>query len=296
MDFAISTAFLPTEELIPIALAADELGYASLALADHVVDLEAIDTPYPYEEDGRRRWDTSAPWPDPWVLVGALSSVTTRLRFFTSIYVAAMRSPFQVAKSVGTAAVLSGGRVSLGVGVGWCREEFDLLDQDFATRGRRTDEGLELLRRLWEPGWTEFEGEHHHAPRLTMQPQPAEQIPILVGGMSEVALRRAARHDGWIGDVCTTDEAIDFASRLRSLRAENQHEKAGADRPFSVVAALSDAILPEDFARAEAGGVTEVMTFPWLYYYGFKATLDQKLEGMSRFRADVMVHVPRSGS
>lgn len=284
MRFAIVGAFLPTEELVPIARAADELGYAGFAIADHVVDLETLATPYPYEADGSRRWDHATEWPDPWVLVGALSAVTQRISFFTSIYVAALRSPYQVAKSVGTAAVLSGGRVRLGVGVGWCREEFDLLGQDFTTRGRRTDEALDLVRRLWTEDWVESDGPLHPTPRLTMRPRPAEPVPILVGGMSEVALRRAARHDGWVGDVCSTDEALGYASRLRELRAA-----LGRDGDPDVVVALNDALTPDDFAKAEAGGVTDVMTMPWLYYFGFRATLEQKIEGMARFRDDVLV-------
>lgn len=283
MDFAIVGAFLPTEELVPIARAADELGYAGFAIADHVVDLESLETPYPYEADGSRRWDHTTEWPDPWVLVGALSAVTTRLSFFTSIYVAALRSPYQVAKSVGTAALLSGGRVRLGVGVGWCREEFDLLEQDFATRGRRTDEGLELLRRLWTEDWVTSDGPLYPTPRLTMRPRPAHPVPILVGGMSEVGLRRAARHDGWIGDVCSTEDALGYAKRLRELRAE-----LGRDGDPAVVVALNDALTVEDFTRAEAGGVTDVMTMPWMYYFGFRATLEEKIEGMRRFAADVV--------
>jgi probable F420-dependent oxidoreductase len=283
VDFAIVGAFLPTDELVPIARAADELGYAGFAIADHVVDLESIETPYPYEADGSRRWEHSTEWPDPWVLVGALSAVTTRLTFFTSIYVAALRSPYQVAKSVGTAAVLSGGRVRLGVGVGWCREEFELLGQDFATRGRRTDEALALLEQLWTDDWVETDGELYPTPRLTMRPRPAERVPILVGGMSEVALRRAARHDGWIGDVCSTEDAIGYAKRLGKLRAE-----LGRTGDPAVVVALDDALTADDFARAEAGGVTDVMTMPWLYYSGFKATLDQKIDGMRRFAEDVV--------
>lgn len=283
MKFAIVGAMLPTDQLRPIAVAADELGYASFAIADHVVDLEELATPYPYEEDGSRRWDSDCEWPDPWVLVGALAAATTRLTFFTSIYVAALRSPYQVAKSVGTAAVLSGGRVRLGVGAGWCREEFDLLGQDFATRGRRTDEGLELVRRLWTEQWVESPGPLYPTPRLTMSPRPEQPVPILIGGMSEVALRRAARYDGWIGDVSSTDDAIGYATRLRELRAE-----IGVTEQAAVVAALNDAILPEDFARAEAGGVTDVMTMPWLYYYGRKATLEQKIDGMERFAKDVL--------
>ena len=283
MRFAIVGAFLPTDELVPIAKAADELGYAGFAIADHVVDLETLETPYPYEADGSRRWDHATEWPDPWVLVGALSAVTTRLSFFTSIYVAALRSPFQVAKSVGTAAVLSGGRVRLGVGVGWCREEFELLGQDFATRGRRTDEALDLLDRLWTSDWVESGGTFYPTPQLTMRPRPATRVPILVGGMSEVALRRAAGHDGWVGDVCSTEEAIGYAKRLAELRSE-----LGREGDSDVVVALNDALTDDDFARAEAGGVTDVMTMPWLYYSGFEATLDQKIEGMERFAEDVL--------
>jgi probable F420-dependent oxidoreductase len=283
VDFAIVGAFLPTEELVPIARAADELGYAGFAIADHVVDLESLETPYPYEADGSRRWDHATEWPDPWVLVGALSAVTSRLSFFTSIYVAALRSPYQVAKSVGTAALLSGGRVRLGVGVGWCREEFDLLEQDFTTRGRRTDEGLELLRRLWTDDWVTSDGPLYPTPRLTMRPRPAHPVPILVGGMSEVGLRRAARHDGWIGDVCSTEDALGYAKRLRELRSE-----LGRDGDPAVVVALNDALTVEDFARAEAGGVTDVMTMPWMYYSGFRASLEEKIEGMRRFAADVV--------
>ena len=218
--FSISTAFLPTDQLVPIAKAADELGYDSLAMPDHVVDLETLRTPYPYTPDGARRWGPEAEWPDPWVLAGALSTVTTRLRFFTSVYVPALRNPFQVAKSVGTAAVISGNRVALGVGIGWCEEEFELLEQSFRTRGKRTDEGLALIKELWQPGWREFHGEFYDAPRLTMEPTPTAPIPIYVGGLSEIAFARAARHDGWVGDMYPTDEAIRWATRLAEVRAE----------------------------------------------------------------------------
>ncbi|AIY15726.2 oxidoreductase [Pimelobacter simplex] len=250
-----------------------------------MVDLETIETPYPYTSDGRRRWDTDVDWPDPWVTIGALSQVTTRLQFFTSIYVSAMRNPFVVAKAVGTAAALSGGRVALGVGVGWCRDEFELLDEDFGTRGRRTDEGLDLMRELWQPGWTEFAGEFYRCDRLVMRPEPPGPIPVWVGGMSDVALRRAARNDGWIGDMATVDEAIEIGARLREMR-----RVAGRDpeEPFAVVPALTDALRPEDFARASRGGVTMCMTMPWMYYYPQHAPLEQKLDGITRFGADVI--------
>ena len=283
MRFSIVTAFQPTDHLIPLAKAADELGYHAISVPDHVVDLEELETPYPYTPDGKRRWDLDADWPDTWVLIGALAAVTTRVRFFNSIYVAALRSPFQVAKSVATAAVLSGNRVSLGVGIGWCREEFELLGQDFSTRGKRTDEGIALMKALWEPGWTEFEGEFYSAPRLMMNPSPSAPVPIYIGGLSEIAFARAARHDGWVGDIYTVEEASRHATRLREIRAE-----AGATGDFSIITALSDVFLPEHFAAAEAAGVTETWTMPWMYYHGHDATLEQKLEGMERFARDVV--------
>lgn len=287
MRFSISTAFLPTDQLVEIARAADSLGYDSLAMPDHVVDLETLRTPYPYTRNGARRWGFEAEWPDPWVLAGALSTVTTRLRFFTSVYVPAARNPFQVAKSVGTAAVISGNRVALGVGIGWCEEEFEVLEQSFRTRGRRTDEGLRLIQELWRPGWTEFSGDFYDAPRLVMEPTPTAPIPIYIGGLSEIAFARAARHDGWVGDMYKTDEAIAWAQRLAEVRRDRGVD-GRADDQFSVIVALTDAFLPEHFARAEQGGVTDCMTMPWMYYFGNDATLEQKLEGMSRFAEEVV--------
>ena len=119
MRFALSLAFQPVDELVALAREADACGYDAVAVPDHVVEIETLATPYPYTDDGSRRWDHSADWPDPWVLIGALAQVTERIRFFTSVYVAALRSPYLVAKAVGTAAVLSGARsASAWAGVG----------------------------------------------------------------------------------------------------------------------------------------------------------------------------------
>ena len=200
MKFYVSSAFLDTREILEVAKAADDLGYDGMAIPDHIVNLETLSTPYPYTKDGQRRWQPFTEWPDPWVLVGALAQVTTRLRFVTTVYIPAMRNPYSAAKAIGTAAYLADGRVELGIGVGWCEEEFDLMEQPFAKRGKRTDEMLDLMRTLWSPDWTEFDGEFYQTPRLEMQPTPP-RIPIYVGGLSDIALRRAARYDGWIGDL-----------------------------------------------------------------------------------------------
>ena len=116
MKFYVSSAFLDTREIIEIARAADDLGYDGIAIPDHVVNLENLDTPYPYTKDGQRRWQPFTDWPDPWVLVGALAQVTTRLRFVTTVYIPAMRNPYSAAKAIGTAAVLNSVSASAGAG------------------------------------------------------------------------------------------------------------------------------------------------------------------------------------
>ncbi|WP_458318384.1 TIGR03619 family F420-dependent LLM class oxidoreductase [Mycolicibacterium brisbanense] len=282
MRFYVATGFLDTSELVEIAKAADELGYDGMGIPDHIVNLESLSTPYPYTHDGKRRWQPFTHWPDPWVLVGALAQATTRLKFVTTVYIPAMRDPYAAAKAIGTAAFLAGGRLELGVGVGWCRDEFDLVGQPFERRGKRTDEMLTLMRELWSPGWTEFSGEFYTTPRLEMEPSPPH-IPIYVGGLSEVALRRAARNDGWIGDLVSTERALASVARLRELRAE-----AGlVIDDFTVITALTDAVKIADYERAEAGGITHILTMPWAFYTGLDCTLAEKIDGLKRFRKDL---------
>jgi len=282
MKFYVSSAFLEASEIIEIARAADELGYEGMAIPDHVVNLETLATPYPYTEDGERRWQPFTDWLDPWVLVGSLAQVTTRLKFVTTVYIPAMRDPYSAAKAIGTAACLSGGRVELGIGVGWCEEEFDLLGQSFAKRGKRTDEMLDLMKALWQPGWTEFDGEFYQTPRLEMTPTPP-RIPIYAGGLSDIALRRAARNDGWIGDLITLDQALASVNRVRELRAAQGLTMDG----FRVLTPLMDAFTISHFERATAGGIDSVVTMPWMFYSGPKASLSEKIDGMRRFRKDL---------
>lgn len=282
MKFYVSPAFVDTSEIVEIARAADELGYDGLGVPDHVVNLETLETPYPYTRDGQRRWQPFTHWPDPWVLIGALAQVTTRLRFVTTVYVPAMRDPYSAAKAIGTASTLAGGRVELGIGVGWCEDEFRLMGQRFDRRGARTDEMLDLFKALWSPGWTAFDGEFYSTPRLAMEPSPPH-IPIYVGGLSDVALQRAARNDGWIGDLITTDRAIAVAGQLRELR-----RAAGLSvDDYTILTPLTDALVRADYDRAEAAGITHILTMPWMFYTGADATLAEKIDGMKRFRVDL---------
>jgi len=282
MRFYVSCAFLKTSEVIEIAKAADDLGYEGLGIPDHVVNLETLATPYPYTDDGERRWQPFTDWPDPWVLVGVLAQATERLKFLTTVYIPAMRDPYSAAKAIGTAAYLADGRVELGIGVGWCEEEFTLMGQQFAKRGKRTDEMIELMRALWQPGWTEFDGEFYQTPRLEMTPTPPP-IPIYSGGLSDIALRRAAGLDGWIGDLITLDQAIERVEKVRALRAE---KGLGMDG-YTVVTPLADAFTAEHYERAAAAGIDGIITMPWVFYCAPDASVSDKIDGMRRFRKDL---------
>jgi probable F420-dependent oxidoreductase len=286
MKFVTSLAFSDPTHFCALARTADETGWDALVVSDHVVHPETIESPYPYTVDGAPRWEAPAPWPDPWVAIGAMAAVTRRLRFLTGIYVLPMRNPFVVAKAVGTAAVMSGNRVSLGIGVGWMREEFDLLEQSFRDRGRRTDEMIEVMRKLWAGGMVEHRGEFYRFDRLQMSPAPEQPIPIIVGGLSRPALRRVGRlGDGWISDIHTTAELREIVGTIRGYRAEYGRQ----DQPLEIIAACSDAFDVDGFRRLEEIGVTHVQTMPWIFYGGSTDSLDDKKDGLRRFADNVIL-------
>jgi probable F420-dependent oxidoreductase len=279
VKFVTSLAFADPSQILPIARACDAVGFDAVAVSDHVVHPERIDTPYPYTPDGTPRWQPFTAWPDPWVTAGFVAAATERLRVVTSIYVLPLRHPVLVAKEVGTAAVLSGGRVALGIGVGWMREEFEIAGARFEKRGARTDEMIAVLRKLWAGGWVEHQGEFYRFPRLEMSPAPGD-VPIYGGGLSEAAFRRAARHcDGWISDLHTTDELRQIVAHLHELRADGPR----AGRPFAVLASCLDAVKLDDYRRLEEIGVTHVQTMPWVFYGGPTDDLAKRVDGIRRF-------------
>lgn len=284
MQFCYSATFSAPEELVPLAKAGDGLGWSTLTVSDHLINPVTTRSTYPYTKDGTRRWEMGTPWPDPWVTIGHLAAVTTRLRFLTTVYILPARTPVHVAKQVGTAAVLSGNRVELGVGMGWMEEEFDLMGTPFAQRGKRADEMLEVLRELWVGDVVEHHGEHFDVPPLEMLPAPTEPVPVIVGGVSEAALRRAARNDGWVSDLHTIDELAEIRRQLDRYRAEYGR----SDQPFSMYASIKDAWDLDGYRRAADVGVTHLVTMPWYFYAGADADLAGKLDGIERFADDII--------
>ncbi len=252
-----------THELVHIAALLDQAGYHGLMISDHLCYPQQLDSKYPYSPhaDGRPIWEPEASWPDPWVLIGAMSSVTTKLNFTTNIYIAGHRPILQVAKEVATAAVLTNGRVALGVGAGWMKEEFDLQGQDFANRGKRLNEMIPALRELWKGGWVQWHGEYYDIPALTLEPHPPVPVPIYTGGHSEAALKRAAKYaDGWIGNAYPWAEAEAHITRLKGFLAEQDRDTSN----FEIICGLYEMPSVDVYRRAEDElGITGTICMPW---------------------------------
>ena len=286
MKFVLSTSFSKIEHLMHLAPVADETGWEALTFSDHVVHPKTISTPYPYTEDGSRRWEAFTEWPDPWVLIGALAGITKRIRFTNNVFVLPMRNPFLAAKAISTAAVVSNNRVTLTIGMGWSSDEFALVGQQFEKRGRRADEMVEVMRKLWTGEWVEHHGEFYDFDELEMTPAPSEYIPIWVGGISKFAFKRAARlGDGWLSDLQTSDEIIDCINVIKGYRQEYGREHL----PFDVMASPSDAYTLDHYKRMEDNGVTHILTMPWHFYPNDKVDeLTQKSDSIKRFADDVI--------
>ena len=284
MQFCYSATFSAPQELVPLAIAGDETGWTTLTVSDHLVNPVETRSTYPYTKDGTRRWEMGTPWPDPWITIGHLSAVTTRLRFLTTVYILPARTPVHVAKQVATAAVLSGDRVDLGIGMGWMEEEFDLMGVPFAKRGKRADEMIEVLHKLWTGEVVEHHGEHFDVPPLEMLPAPGAPVPIIVGGVSEAALRRAARNDGWVSDLHTIEELAAICQQLERYREEYDRTHL----PFAVYGSVKDAWDLDGYRRVAEAGVTHLVTMPWYFYAGADADLAGKVDGVQRFAEDII--------
>jgi probable F420-dependent oxidoreductase len=277
VEFWSGTAFMKTTEAVAVAQMVDDAGFDGIVSSDHMIYPRELASPYPDSPTGKPMWAPDTAWPDSWVLIGAMAAVTSRLRFSNAVYVAPARPLLEVAKQVATASVISEGRVSLAVGVGWMREEYELMRQDFDTRGKRLNEMIPALRALWQGGWVSWSGQHYQVPELMIEPHPQAPVPILCGGESEAALRRAARLcDGWVGYAYAWGDAVVYVQKLKELRREYGRE----NEPFEIMLALLEPPSPDLYKRAQDIGITAVMCSPW-------SGVDLASGDVERFRAPI---------
>jgi len=292
--FHQAVTFLPTHHQVALARAAEDQGYDGIYISDHMFFPRDRQSRYTYSkaDDGAPGWEAETEWPDVWCVISAMAAITARIRFTTGVYVAPARDLITVAKQVGTAAVISSNRVTLGVGVGWCKEEFDATGQDFHTRGKRLDDMIPALRALWSGGWVEYHGPHYDLPALRMEPSPTEAVPIICGGHSAPALRRATTLcDGWVAaGAYTPEEARQYLGSLHEERRRGGRE----NEPFAIYLSLwanPDIDMYRSFE--EEFGVTDMLSAPAMVAEvdasdSPDAQLQTRIDASARYAEDVM--------
>jgi probable F420-dependent oxidoreductase len=297
MKHWISLVNVPeVDQYIEIAKHAEELGFYGITTADHLVmPTGELESKYPYTPDGKMWWPEDVPWPDPWVTLTAMGVATEKLHLATNIYLAALRDPFTSARAISAASVFTGGRVHCGVSVGWIKEEYDLLGVDFKTRGRRLDETIEVMRKLWTGKAVSHKGDFFDFEGALMSPAPAKKVPIWSGGASKAAFRRAASNDGWLGVPMMVDPLIETIKNFRSMR----DEMGKADEPFDICCSLIQPLTEEVEGQLTELGAEHNMTLPWVVTPWGRApwlkdgedvaSLDTKKLAMERF-ANKVVH------
>jgi alkanesulfonate monooxygenase SsuD/methylene tetrahydromethanopterin reductase-like flavin-dependent oxidoreductase (luciferase family) len=248
------------------------------------------DSTYPYNPDGSREFLEDKPFLEPFSLIPALGAVTSRIRFATFVVKLPIRNPVLLAKQVTSTAVLTGNRLALGVGTSPWREDYDVLGVDWASRGQRMDESVAILRGLAAGGYFEFHGKVFDLPPVKITPVPPDPIPVLIGGHSDAALRRAVRlGDGWLHGGGDPADLPGLLTRLARFRHEEGADDRGG-RPFEVHVISAEAYTADGVRRLAEAGVTDLIVgFRWPYVTGPDTEpLERKLTSLRHFADNVI--------
>jgi len=262
MHIGVPLFMLRPEQMADVAVRAEALGFESVWVAEHLVFPVAIRSRYPYAAEGVPPINPATPLLDPLLVLMQVAARTRRIRLGTNVYILPLRHPIAVARMVTTLDVLSGGRVSFGVGAGWLAEEFEAVGLDFTARAGRMRAGVQALRALWGEDEPTVANRHFTFGPVKFEPKPVQRPhpPILIGGESAAALRRAAEiGDGWYGVGHTPASAAAQVARLRQLR-----DAAGrAGLPFECTVSHTGELTRDDVARYAEAGVDRVVSLPW---------------------------------
>ena len=229
-----------------VARAVESAGFDSLWVFDHVVLREDYGTPYPYSEDGRLAIPTTANFVEPLTLLSFAAAVTERVELGTAVLVLPMRDPVLHAKIISSLDHLSAGRVILGAGVGWWKEEFEALSMPFDRRGRRMDEYLAVLRDLWTNDFGTFRGEFYDTTGWACNPKPSRHVPIWLGGNNPAQLDRIGRFaDGWLANPPMLDTLEPDFDRARQAASDAGRDPAALQLAINRVTVIGDDTLSE---------------------------------------------------
>ena len=290
----------------------EALGFDYVTISDHIMVPRNLESKYPYTNTGEFPAGTDAAWLEQLATTAFLAGITSKLRFVLSVMVVPHRPAVLTAKMLATIDHLSSGRLTMGIGVGWCREEFEAIGAaPFDDRGHVTDEWVAVCKELWTKDEPRFDGKYVKFADVVFTPKPPQRpIPIWVGGESGPALRRTARYaDCWYPVGTNPQLPMNTVERFKSGMAKLRGvaEKAGRD-PASIAVALRVLAGPSARARRTIDGAGEMFTGGAADYAGdiralqdlgvravdvrlFSTTLDATIDNMRRFRDDVLAKV-----
>ncbi|MGI8336519.1 TIGR03619 family F420-dependent LLM class oxidoreductase [Actinomadura scrupuli] len=259
MKFGVPLGLVHPAVWTDLAREADRLGFESVWMPEHLVFTTDLSTAN-YPGTSSPGIVPATPLHDAPAYLCALAAVTERIRLGTAVYLFGLRHPFVTARAFATLDHISGGRAIVGVGSGWYEGEWLAAGVDFATRGKRLDEAIEVARRLWTEEAVEHHGTFFDFPEVAFEPKPVQSpLPVVVGGESAAALRRAARCDGWISMPQTLEGVRSQLERLRAFR-----EEAGRSaEPFEVTVHAYELSGPDEVAEWEKLGVDRLIVRPW---------------------------------
>jgi len=290
MRFTFADSLINPDFYIPLAQAAENAGYDSFAVPDNIGFVKDADTKYPYTADGGRDFLEGKPFIEPFTLIPALGAVTSKLRFTTLVVKLPIRPPYLIAKSAASVAVMTQNRFIFGIGLSPWPEDYVICQQEWKARGKRMDEMITIMKGLWTGDFFSHQGEFYDIPEVKMQPVPSEPIPLLIGGHSEAALKRAARiGDGWMHAGGDPEELQSLINRLQQLRQEYGREK----EPFEIHVISADAYSEDGVKRLQDMGVTDaIVGFRNVYQMEQDTqTLEKKVDDLSRFADNIIAKV-----
>jgi probable F420-dependent oxidoreductase len=240
----------------PLSIAAEEAGFDTFVVPDSLCYAEHSDSKYPYMKNGDREFLEDKPFVETFALISYLAAITERIRFTTSVVKLPLRHPVLLAKQLSSVALLSNNRLTLGVGLSPWPEDYAAVDVPWAGRGKRLDEMIDIIRGLCSGDYFEYHGEVFQVPSIKLCPVASEPVPIIIGGHSEPAMRRAVcKGDGWIHAGGNADELETLLARVAALR----EEYGVANDPFEIHVISLDAYTHDGIRRLEDLGVSDVM-------------------------------------
>lgn len=285
MKFHCAKSMTNISYYVPLAKAVEEMGFAGFVVPDSLIYPKASDTTYSYTEDGGRDFLENKPFVESFIVATAMLTATTRLEVTGNVIKLPVRPPLYSAKLACSVAALSNNRFNFGVGLSVWPEDYEVMGVDYTKRGKRFDECIAIVKGLATGDYFEFHGEFYELRAVKINPVPDKPLPILIGGHSDAAFKRAARHDGFMFAGGGVEQLAPMVEQINGYRRE-----IGADRPYRIFATEIGATTLDSVRRMEDLGVTDM---PIILRNAYAVeedsqTLQEKIDAYARFADEII--------